>query len=335
MDIRTRNRLSMTAWGVGAFVAVFWSFYDRTTVQAHGMGYAPRVIISSEDGGRLARIDVTLHAHVRAGDVVARLDSQAVSAEREIMSAELLAAQEGEAIRVATAANALARDLEGGLLERARIASALQEDRAARVGIAQRILVERDLAGRGASSQEQVALLEQALAVLDAGIVTRERALELSSEVADAARGQHGSTALSNPWAVVAAARRLEAADQQMARLDLLAQMDGQVTWIWRSPGEFVAPGDPILEIAPPETSEVVAWVDPGEASRLQIGEGAVVVRADGAELSGTLESLGGSLREMPGTLWSNPQWPQYGVPIRIRLSEGVVAPDEPLVVRL
>lgn len=334
MNQRSRSVVAGLVWGGGVVLAIGWSLLDRSSVQARGVGYAPRVVVASQDGGRLMRLDVALHAQVRAGDIVARLDPSLIDAEREILSAEMLAVQESEAIRVSTEAHALARDIEGSMLERARIASALQEDRAARQGLVAQLAVERDLAGRGASSSERVALLERDLAVLDAGILTRESALSMAAFAADQARNGRSAT-IDNPWSVVAAARRLEAAEQQRERLDLTAQIDGQVVWIFRSPGEVVLPGDPILEIAPPETIDVLAWVDPGDARSLTVGEHATVVRADGAELSGTLESLGGAMRQAPSTLWSNPDWPQHGVPVRIRLSDGAVAPDEPLTVRL
>jgi multidrug resistance efflux pump len=334
MSLRSRTRIAGIAWGCGVVLALAWSLVDRSSVAARGVGYAPRVVVASEDGGRLMHIDVSLHARVRAGDVVARLDPSVVDQEREVLSAEMLAVQEAEAIRVATEANSLARDIEGMMLERARIASALQEDRAARDGLRSQLMVERDLAGRGASSSEKVALIEQELAVLEAGIVTRESALAMASQAADRARAGR-SSAIDNPWAVVAAARRLEAVEGQRQRLDLTAQIDGQVVWIFRTPGEVVLPGDPILEIAPPETAEIVAWVDPARVAGLSVGDGATVVRADGAELSGTLESLGGSVREMPVRLWSVPGWPQSGVPVRVHLNDGAVAPDEPLTVRL
>ncbi len=335
MDVKGRKRLAGVAWVGGALLALGWSALDVGPVQARGVGFAPRLVISADEVGRLARVEVALHDEVRAGMVVARLDSSSLVAEREVLNAELLMEQEAQALAVAGEARRMAEGVEGALLDRARVSAALQEDRASRVALMRDLETERGLAARGATSAQAVRDLERDLAVLDAGIAAREQLLTMASQAADAALGGREVNPRENAWAIVAASRRLEAVEQRIAKMDLKAGIDGQVTWIYAAPGEVVSPGTPIMEVTYTGTSEVVAWVSAGDAAGLEAGEGATVTRDSGQTLSGRLQSVGSGPRELPVALWADPGWPEYGVPVRIQLDDGEVAPDEALTVRL
>jgi multidrug resistance efflux pump len=137
-----------------------------------------------------------------------------------------------------------------------------------------------------------------------------------------------------NEWAVVAASRRLEQVEGRIARQALRAGLDGQVTWIHRNAGEVVPAGEPIVEIRPMATREVVAFLAPNEVRGLTAGDRASVRRATGQVVGGELVSVGSGPQLLPEGLWHLPQLPEYGVPVRLRL-DADVAPDEPVTVRL
>jgi len=173
--------------------------------------------------------------------------------------------------------------------------------------------------------------------VVEARIRAGRSALAMVTEAADAARGRSDTLPTASPtesWEVVAAARELDAIEGRIARLDLTSATSGQITRIYRTAGEVVPAGEPVLEVRQLGTSDVVAYLQPAEVGGLEQGQSASVRRATGQVLSGTLVSVGSGPQALPEHLWHNPQAPEYLVPVRIQL-DGEVGPDEPVTVRL
>jgi multidrug resistance efflux pump len=335
MDLGRRRQFSAVVWGFGVVVAVLWGSVRKVEIQAMGLGHAESVQIAATEDGRLRDLDVHLHDEVMAGDVVASLDPAPLEELKSVLSAELLSVQE-EAARVAAAdARRFAQGVEGTQLDRARLNTGLHEDEARKSALVAQIGIERELLGRGASSEQAVRALQRELDVLTARVTAGREAVRLAGAATVAATGRQIGQGELNQWQVVAATRRMDALEARLERLKLSSSIDGQVTWVYRTPGEVVRSGEPIVEVTQGATQEVLAYVSAHDATRLEPGRSAKVQRASGATLSGTLVSVGSAPREVPPALWHSPSYPEWGVPVRIELDANAVAPQEPVVVRL
>ncbi len=335
MNLVMRKRIGVAVWCVGALIAVTAGSMRSSSFEASGMGFAPPVSISSLESGRLLALDVKLHDAVSAADVVARFDPATLDAEREVVSAELLAMQEEQTLAAAHGARRFAEGIEDGLLDRARLASDVRADQALILSLSEQLAVEQGLREKGASSNEQVRKIERKLEVAQARLDGNALALGQARQSNGSARQRGADAPLANPWLVVAATRRLEQVEARIADLELAASIDGQVTAILHQPGEVVQPGQPILEITQTSTDEVLAWLPSAATSEFLAGATAKVVRPSGQILDGELVSVGSGPQPMPAQLWHNPSYPEWGVPVRIQLTDGRVGPQEPVRIRL
>ena len=332
MDLRLRRAIGGGVWGVGLVVALVWGSLSGAAVEGRGYGFAPPVNVASLEAGRVAALAVELHDRVAAEDVVVRMDTTPLEAERDWASAELLAARH----RAAADARRLAEGVEDVVVDQARISTRLQEDRALLATLQERLSVELDLARAGASSDQAVAEWRRKIRVVEARVRARSQAL---AAVADAAatvqeRGEDAPSADEEHWEVAAAARRLALLEGRIERMGLRAGIDGQISWIYHAEGEVVAAGEPILQVRSVGTRDVVAFVAVAEASGLAQGDEATVRRATGEVLEGRLISVGHGPHLLPKSLWHNPTYPEYAVPVRIELAREI-GPDEPVTVRL
>lgn len=333
MSLVWRRRVGGVLWGVGLLVALAWGGSRRGTVQGRGLGWAPPVHLAALEIGQLSSLDVELHDDVQAGQVVARLDPELLLREREVLSAELLASQEDQVNAVRLEARRFAQGLEGWMLDRASVATRLREDEALWSAMDEQLAIERDLLRSGATSTQNVLNLEREMRVVEARVTAGRDALGVASRATDAASARSAAAPGANQWQVVAVSRQLEAIDARIQRLALTSGIDGQVTAVYHAPGEVVRPGDPVVQIRRVSTDEVVAWL-PASAS-VQPGRDARVVRANGEVLYGSLVSVGRGLQPLPAPLLDDPQRAEFGVPVRVRLQGGTLAPDEPVVLRL
>jgi multidrug resistance efflux pump len=336
MDIRVRRAIGGGMWGVGLLVAVVWGSLQGAGVEGRGYGFAPAVEVAALETARVGSLTVELHELVEATDVVVRMDTSPLDEERDWASAQLLAVQQLSASEARNDARRFAEGVEDVLVDRARLATQLQEDRARMATLEERLSVELDLANSGASSEQAVEEWRRQIRVVEARVRAGSQALAVVSDAANAARerGEPVPVGEGEPWEVVAASRELDMIQGRIDRMSLRAGVQGQVTWIYRTEGEVVPAGEPILQVRRTGTRDVVAFVAPAEASGLEQGESATVRRATGEVLRGRLVSVGSGPNLMPEALWYNPTYPEYAVPVRIELDHEI-GPDEPVTVRL
>ncbi|MEZ4235642.1 MAG: HlyD family efflux transporter periplasmic adaptor subunit [Myxococcota bacterium] len=334
MDLKTRRKLGAATWGVGLVVALVWGALDGTGAEGVGYGFAPTVEVAALETGRISEVVVQLHQAVDSDAVVVKMDPAPLLEERDVASADLLAVQEDEQRQALTDARRFAEGMESTLVDRARISSDLQEDRALLTTLQERLSLEQDLASTGASSDQAVAEWERQIRVVQARLDANQHAVAVASQAANGARTRSEAVPAGNEWSVVAATRRLDQVEGRIQRLDLRAGIEGQVTWIHRSAGEVVPAGEPIVQIRPTATREVVAFLAPSEANGLAAGDRASVRRSTGEVVGGELVSVGAGPQPLPEPLWRSPGWPEYGIPVRLKLDDAV-GPDEPVTVRL
>ena len=132
----------------------------------------------------------------------------------------------------------------------------------------------------------------------------------------------------------MAATRAIEALDGRISRMDLKAGISGQVSWIYRTEGEVVTAGDPVLQLRHQSTSEIVAFFPAHAVTGMSAGEAATVLRSSGQVIEGHLVSVGAGPQPLPAQLWKLPDWPEYGVPVVVHVDHEV-APDELVTVRI
>jgi hypothetical protein len=89
-----------------------------------------------------------------------------------------------------------------------------------------------------------------------------------------------------------------------------------------RRPGEVVMAGQPILTIAEPRPSEIIAYAMEEQAG--QIKEGLKVKLIKNSRPRQTVQSevtyIGPTVEEMPVRLWQNPNLRQWGQPFLIKI---------------
>lgn len=335
MNLGIRRRLGAVAWGVGLVVALIWTGQRGGSAHVRGIGWAPPVHVSPYEPGQVESLDVDLHDLVQAGQVVARLDDTPLVEEREVISAQLLAAQEAQANEAVAEARRFAQGREASLLDRAAVATQLMEDQALLSALQEQLSIEQDLLENRATSIQMVLDLQHQIRVVEARITAGREALRVATEAASAADERYAATPQANQWEVVSVARMLEAIDGRISRMELHSTIDGQVTAIYATPGEVVQPSQPVLQVRRVSTDEVVAWAPASAAARLQPGQTARVVRADGEVHEARIISVGRGVQPLPLSLLVDPQRVEFGVPVRLVLNQGAIAPDEPVAVRL
>ena len=329
MNLTKKKRLSGVIWGVGALLAVVWSSLDYSTIEARGIGYAQPAVVASLEFGRLDGLDVVLHQNVRVGEIVARLHLDSLTEERRIAEADLLAVQQQLAADVATESRRFAEGWEDASLLEARASTALAEARARKEGLDVQLDIAEMLLDQGASSKLEVIALRQEVGVVDAQIAGWASSLARANAATNAAEERVAERERGEPWVVVAATRRLEAIEARISRAYLSSPIDGQVSWVYRKAGDPLMAGEAVLEVRQQTTDEVIAWLPESDARRVEVGDSGAVIRTDGTRLAGELESIGASPRRLPARLWTNPAMAEWGVPVRVRVADGVVAPDE------
>lgn len=335
MNLATRRKIGGALWGVGVVVAVVWSGLRNAQYEAPGIGFAPPVEVSPLELGRLQTLDVQLHDTVGPTDVVARIDPSIVAEEREVLSAALLAVQEEQASAAANEARRFAEGVEGTLVDTARLQARIGEDRALIASLEEQLQIEKGLQDNGASSNQQVRAIERQLEVARSRLAANQSAYGVAAGAASAARARTDGVPAANEWHVVAATRQLEQVEGRLERLNLQAGIEGQVTAIYRAPGDVVQAGDPVLQVTRHGTNEVLAWLPTAATRKALSGGRAHVVRSSGEVLRGELVSVGSGPQQMPPQLWNNPASPEWGLPVRIQLSGSEIGAQEAVTVRI
>jgi len=329
-----RRRLGAALWVGGAIVATAWASLDRSHVDAPGLGYAMPIQVGSEEAGRLLAVDVELHQNVEPGQTLARIDASPLEAELEVAKARHAAIAHEMGADEATLVRRFEEAEEASALDRARVARDLSADRARHRALLTQLAIDQSLREQGAGSDNAALRTQNELDVVEARIAASESALQVASEAALAAARRRGEVSTSDAAALVVQ-REIERLEARIARLSLSVPTEGQVTWIHREPGDMVPAGSSVLEVSALSTSEVVAYLEPSTLPDLEAGQSVRVLRGNGENLAGELISVGSGPREMPAMLWHNPSFAQWGVPVRVRLDDAVVAPNERLTVSL
>jgi HlyD family secretion protein len=256
-------------------------------VQATGYVEANDVRVAAEVGGRLVELAVSEGDRVRAGDLVARLDTTAT---------ELALARAGAERR---AANAQLRLLEAGSRpEDIRQASAQAEAARADVMAARAELTsaEQDLDRFEALLKSNSGSRKQRDDAATRRDVARERVRAAEDRSRAAAEARAKIEAGARPQEIEAARARVAATDAEIARLakaradaTVVAPLAGLVTGTFVDQGELIAPGVPMVLIVDLDRAWVNAFIGEPDLSRIGLGQPATVRTDGGDTLEGTV----------------------------------------------
>jgi multidrug resistance efflux pump len=305
IGLRGRRRIGGLLWGVGVVVAVAWGLSEQASgAGVRGLGRSVAMDVGAPEEGRLASLDVDLHDPVAAGQVLARLDGSVIEQERRELAAEVLAVADENVS--ATVADVKAYERGRTLGTRAEIAGLeLQLRRLSR------------LREEGAATAAEV----------------EEVRAKLASTRAKLAPDAPPDDDPTSSWWVDVALGRLGQADARLESYTLRSGLTGRVEAIYRRPGEMVRGGDPIVRVREPVAREVIAWATSDLVPA--VGSVAVVLRGDGSRLAGTVHSVGDGPTMLPVQALLDPSRQEWGVAVRVKLDQGTVGPDEPVLVRL
>jgi len=314
---------------VSALVAVIALGLFRSGGTRTASAVVARHPVLAPESGRLADVSVTGGASVRAGDLLAVIEVPGLAQELAQAEAGVLAAEEALGVEGADRARRFARDVDElrGRLLAARVE--LESERALLAGH------EADLARQSAPGvgipEAEIAATRTLRDAAAATAAAREAEVAgLERALADA-RGRQGAG--DGPTASLAEAQAQR--DALRARLEastLRAYADGVVDVTLPRAGQWVQAGLPVLTITEPSTSELVVYVDPGEARELAPGRPAQVWVGTGATQAATVHSVGPSVEPVPLAWLADPTVPQWGVPVTLRVATSLT-PGERLSV--
>ena len=188
----------------------------------------------------------------------------------------------------------------------------------------------RDLTG-----DQQALGTRREIKVVQSRLEADQERLDLARRSARRASRRAETAPRPNAWQIEAARRELTEIEERIERLSLRAPILGQVTEIYRGPGEWLQAGEPVLRISPVAATEVHAWLDSRAAPRQRSGVAAQIRNGIGRRLTGRVTSIGVERLEMPRVLWARSDAPEWGYLVRIEVVDGLLAPGERVQVGL
>ncbi|MCU0963001.1 MAG: HlyD family secretion protein, partial [Pirellulaceae bacterium] len=114
--------------------------------------------------------------------------------------------------------------------------------------------------------------------------------------------------------------------------LESRAPLAGTVVAVHRYPGQSVRAGDPILTIASEQARYIVSYIPQERGAPPTVGWGVKVrARTVGSQpRESVVESVGPQIELIPVHQRRHPQVPEWGLPVRVLLPEGLeVRPGE------
>ncbi|MCE9571742.1 MAG: HlyD family efflux transporter periplasmic adaptor subunit [Deltaproteobacteria bacterium] len=311
---RTLGRLGLVAALIGAEL---WLGHDLTA-RSGVIGYTSTRAFSVAPPRRatLKAIDVQVGALVRAGELLAELDTTQI--DDELQAAEAERARAAAAIQAATAR--LRRDsvnTERRFASSSERASAdlVAAEAAARTAAAELAAVEAELRGQADLVQRHLASatvqnsLELRRASLAKQVDSAERVLGVLRGNAAAAvkrtAGVDTDPTEDDLAPLTAQLRATELRIDQLTRergaLSLRAPVDGVVEQLPLHPGELAGPDTPVATVVAADTTRVVACIPEASARGVEVGFEAETTSAfDHVQATGAVESVTREIAPLP-----------------------------------
>lgn len=351
-DFRRRT-LPALVWGV-SLLAVLGLLLARASRTEHvGLAQSLEYIVSPVTTGTLESVVVDLYETVNAGDMLAKLDDEAVLASIETANATVRKLQ---ADLDATRAQLVGRGGEGHANRTADLRRFQMDEEQRRLeALALRVEIETDLIeferleveARRAEQLRDAGLVSQAefdiartmrnqvrqrlednrvlFEQLEAEHhVARQRRSEFEDSLPSASRIEP----LLQPLraAIDVESRRIEEIELARRALVLRSPVNGQITQILCRKGQSVVAGEPIITVAEDSVREIVAYLDEvdGRAVRPNMPVVVSTRQVRGTVSDSVVLRVGPSVQQMPQRLWRDPRVPDYGRAVVVAAAPGM-----------
>lgn len=363
---RFRQRALPIASLVGSVVLLAWLWKDQAAVP-NGVGEVEAVsvdVIAQIDGTLvpLSRPEWTLYESVQAGELLARFDDRAAEARLATFRAELV--RLGKTLETERARVALseADRQQGHSRDAARLAWDLEQYRLS--ALERQAIIEADrveLQRRQARVNLLTPLHQEGMVsdieFSDDKLLLAEVAKRLDENTAILHEIQQQQRAAADrladfpplvladesaSWAPVQAAidvqeSRIHEIKLEIENLESRAPITGTITAVHCYPGQRVRAGDPIVTIASQQGRYIVSYVPEERSAQAKIGMGVEVrARSAGSQpRESVVERVGPQFEPIPIHQLRNPQVPEWGLPVRVVLPDGLrVLPGELVDIR-
>jgi multidrug resistance efflux pump len=344
----TRATLSLTIWLAAATTALWLLGRRSDRTEIVGLARSVEYTLSSPSAARVARLEVDLLQEVEAGQALVLLDPEpvearlatlrgvvaAMAAESERARAELAAGRQDIELGLAADARRFANDQEDLRLDVLELEVELASDRVRAQRLELRTERLTPLASEGVLATGELDEARLELQEVRVRIEASERRLEgLQAALEGARRRQaefHGlndvrpsEAALLTSFSERVRVEELRLAEIEVERdaLVLRAPAAGTVQRLEASPGQALAPGQPLLVLVARESPEVIAYLPESQVAEVHPGQRVLlappVPLRDAAEL--VVVRVGPAVEALPARLWSDPSRPQFGVPVLAR----------------
>jgi len=291
-------------------------------------------VLAAPSDGALTEIKVRLHQSVAVGDVIAGFDNDVLNARRNVLVAQIEALMEAQAADRKGRARLFERDREEAGLELGELVAGAQESEARLNALRERLTIDERLFEQGVAPEEQALAVRREIRVVETRLTADRERLDLARKSATLAARRAATAPGRNEWQIEAARRELGEIEKKIERLTLRTSIAGQITQIYRYPGDWLRAGEQVLRISPESATEVHAWLDSSAAAQ-RSGLSARIRRSSGKRLVGRVQSVGVERLQKPNSIWARSDAPEWGYLMRIEVAEGVLGPGEPVSVGL
>ena len=336
MDWKTEHRIRTTGpWVIfGVAVLVSYGLYTQSASPGQAMGFAEgeEIAIGSTETGRVTKISVQPGQSIKAGQIVAMLDSRALDAEIAILKAEIEASRVGGKSTLLRDTEELDSAVQTAQLAVAREQASLKSAQAElKVLGAERERL-RQLVEQNLATGEDLSALDVRHATLMREVAERPITLRLLRDqltkikTRATTREQGGLDPLAEALnsTVEVKVKKLELLETQREALMLRAPIAGTVTTIHGLVGEVVTPGDPVVGLVGHQSSRVIACLSEDDALSIERGHRASLwIRGrEQKALSGHVVALGPLVNEVPLRCRHMADRPAWGRHVTILLDD-------------
>ena len=347
---------------MGAVACTVMLFHQRTQkFQIVGIAQENIRQIAAAKDGRLKSVSVELYQKVNFGDKIAIIDTvledestkalrqaqlKTATAEIQHLMAEMVPTQE---ILLAEAENAksdriavqrrFAVDVENTRLDLLEIKVNLASDRILLGDLNSELKISRQLLEQDVIKPYELEKAKVQYEALSKKIEENEVLLEQANENLTQAKQRQNEFIQRQPFnpsvdsaldiirkAVKVQEKLIEELLIKPVPMTLTATLDGIVSHIYYGAGDAVLAGEPIITIAESEPAEIVAYASEQQASTIKEKMKVQLIKNNYPAQIATsrVTHLGPNVELMPERLWRNPNVPQWGRPILIKIPNGL-----------
>jgi len=351
--------LPVAVWLAVVMCVIGLFFHRSRRFEVLGIAQSQMRQIAATCTARLTSVTVQLFDEVKKGQTLAVLDTvldnenlpeivqaqlATISAETERLGAELVATENQLAADAVNMENTSAADqrrfdvdVENARLQILQFQLTIETDRLSLEGLKlnSKIFVLQNRPDVNDSASYELKKLKLQCDTLAKRIQENERLLEQAERDLGQAQHRRDEFAQHQPQhpsvenalevirkAIQVQERRMQELTVQRSPLELKSPFHGVVSLIQRRPGETVRAGEPIMTLAETMPTEIVAYATEMQAGRVREQMVVELVKyAEPAQMaSSQVIYVGPTVEQMPQRLWRNPNIPQYGRPILVKV---------------